>query len=87
MYSRLPSGVSRRIESTAQRVRNVLKSIFKHIAYFNSIHIHYLMTCSEYVVLDYHTDIYLVMTACGKCLRKPFYLKMEDNFLEIAVSG
>ena len=51
------------------------------------LHIRCLMTCSEYVVLDYHTDIYLAMTACGKCLRKPVYLKMEDNLLEIVVSG
>ena len=45
------------------------------------------MTCSEYVVLDCHTDICLVMTACGKHLRMPVYLKMEDNLLEIAVNG
>ena len=51
------------------------------------LHIHCLMICSEYVVSDYHTDIYLVMTACGKHLRKLVYLKMEDNFLEIVVSG
>ena len=51
------------------------------------LHIHYLMTCSEYAASDYHTDICLVMTAYGRHLRKPVYLKMEDNLLEIAVSG
>ena len=50
------------------------------------LHICYLMTCSEYVVSDYHTDIYLVITACGKQQRKLVYLKVEDNFLKIAVS-
>ena len=51
------------------------------------LHIHYLMTCSEYVVLDYHTDIYLAMIAYGKCLRKLVYQKMEDSLPEIALSG
>ena len=75
------------MESTAQRDRNVLKSIFKCIAYFNSLtYIHYLVTCSEYVVSGYQTDICLVMTACGKHLRKHVYLRMEDNPLEIAVN-
>ena len=50
------------------------------------LHIHYLMTCSEYIVSDYHTDIYLTMIACGIYLRKLVYLKMEDNLLEIALS-
>ena len=51
------------------------------------LQIHYLMTCSEYVVWGCHTNICLVMTACGKHLRKHVYLRMEDNPLEIAVSG
>ena len=50
------------------------------------LHIHYLMTFSEYVVLDDHTNIYLTMIACGICLRKLVYLKMEGNLLEIALS-
>ena len=36
------------------------------------LHIHYLMTCSEYVVSDDHTNIYLTMIACGIYLRKFF---------------
>ena len=51
------------------------------------LHICYLMTYSEYAVSHYHTDNYLVMTACDKHLRKPVYLKMKDNLLEIVVSG
>ena len=51
------------------------------------LHIHYLMTCSEYDVLDCHTDIYLAMIAYGKCLNKLVYQKMENNLLEIALSG
>ena len=53
---------------------------------FQVLHIHYLMTCSEYV-LGCHTDINLAMTACGKHLRKHVYLRMEDSSLEIAVNG
>ena len=41
---------------------------------------------SEYVVSDYHTDIYLAMIAHGKCLRKLVYQRMEDSLLEIALS-
>ena len=75
------------IESIAHRVGNTLKSIFKCIAYFNSITYSLSEACSEYVALGYRTDICLVMTTCVKHLRKPVYLKMEDNLLEIAVNG
>ena len=47
------------------------------------LHIHYLMTCSEYVASVYHTDINQVMTAFGKCLRKLVHQKMEGNRPEI----
>ena len=50
------------------------------------LHIHYRMTCSEYVVSDYHADIYLAVTAYGKCLRKLVYLKVGDNLLDTALS-
>ena len=60
--------------------------MFKCIAYINSVHIHYLMTCSEYVASDYQTDIYLTIIAHGIYLRKLVYLKMEGNLLEIALS-
>ena len=50
------------------------------------LHIHYPMTSSEYVVSDAHTNIYLTMIACGKCLRRLVFLKMKDNLLEIVLS-
>ena len=46
------------------------------------LHIYYPMTCSEYVVSDYHADIYLAVTAYGKYLKMLVYLKMGGNLLE-----
>ena len=63
-------------------------NLYSKVLHISTIlHVHYLVTCSEYVVLGCCTDICLVMTACGKHLRKHVYLRMEDNPLEIAVNG
>ena len=63
-------------------------NLYSNILHISTVlHIHYLMICNDYVVLHCRTDICLIMTACGKHLRKHVYLRMRDNPLEIAVSG
>ena len=63
-------------------------NLYSNVLHISTVlHIYYLVTCSEYVVSGCRTDICLVMTACGKHLRKHAYLRMEDSSLEIAVYG
>ena len=85
-YSHLPSCIPRRWRVQPKESETFL-NLYSNVLHISTVlHIHYLMTCSEYVVLGCPTDICLVMTACGKHLRKPVSLRMVDSLLEIAVS-
>ena len=63
-------------------------NLYSNVSHISTVlHVHYLVTCGEYVVQGCRTDTCPVVTECGKQLRKHVYLKMDDSPLEITLSG